>query len=381
MYTLHLSVYRRTLVQEIGGWRSEFDGAQDHDLALRLTERTDRVAHSSRTLYNWRAHAGSAALDDLAKPYAYERGVKAVEEHLRRTGIDAAAEALPIAGRYRVVYSPRRGERAAVVVPLPPHLGEETDLADHLKIISAAVARNRAESVRLVVVATDRTADVASETLGDRATVLKVGEGTWGSLARAGAASADADVLVLLETLCAPQISDWLEDLTGPLRHPGVCASSPLVLDHEGRVVHAGLALVRGLPLPIHPMAETAGEAVPPELTMVTNRSATAGVVAITRAALARAEATVGRRDHLALAALTAELTRAGGRVVCTPHSPWELLSRPLATDLEAMRVFALELTGRDDPYYNPRLWPDRAAHIVPQALQQTALRGEARLL
>ena len=98
-------------------------------------------------------------------------------------------------------------------------------------------------------------------------------------------------MLVLLEELCAPLTPDWLEELTGPLRDRGVCASSPLVIDRDDRVVHAGVALLRGLPLPVHLGANTAAEDVPPELTMVTNRSAAAGVVALTRAALDRARA------------------------------------------------------------------------------------------
>ena len=69
-YTCHLGVYRRALVAEVGGFRSEFDGSQDVDMILRLVERTDRIAHIPRILYHWRVHASSTAGGD-AKPYAY----------------------------------------------------------------------------------------------------------------------------------------------------------------------------------------------------------------------------------------------------------------------------------------------------------------------
>ena len=140
MYTLHLSVYRRTLIQEIGGWRSDFDGAQDHDLMLRLSERTDRIVHLPQTLYSWRAHAGSAALGELAKPQAYDRGLEAVQEHLHRAGVEAAVEALPIAGRFRVAYA-ARGERTAVVLPLRARLAEDPRLADHLRTVADRAGR------------------------------------------------------------------------------------------------------------------------------------------------------------------------------------------------------------------------------------------------
>jgi glycosyltransferase involved in cell wall biosynthesis len=379
MYTLHLSVYRRTLVQEIGGWRPAFDGAQDHDLLLRLSERTDSIVHLPQTLYSWRAHAGSAALGEVAKPQAYDRGVEAVAEHLRRIGVDAGAESLPVAGRYRVVYRPRSGERTAVVLPLPSRLAEEPGLADHLTDIADALQADRAEPPQLVVVAAEQTVGPATA-LSDRASVITVAGRTWGLMARAGAAATDAEVLFLLEDLCAPLKLDWLEELTGPLRDPGVCASSPLVIDGEGRVVHAGMALPRGLPLPVHHGTDTAGTDILPEVTMVTNRSAAAGVIAITRAALARGGGPDEQLDDLAVTALTARLTRDGGRVVCSPHAPWRLLGRPRAKDLEEVRAFAIEHAGRGDRYYNPRLWPDSGAHIVPRALQQTGLLSDIRV-
>ena len=67
-YTCHLGVYRRALVQEMGGFRSDFDGSQDVDMILRLTERSDRIAHIPRILYHWRAHADSTAGDARPSP-------------------------------------------------------------------------------------------------------------------------------------------------------------------------------------------------------------------------------------------------------------------------------------------------------------------------
>ena len=371
MYTLHFSVYRRALIEEIGGWRSEFDGAQDHDLMLRLSERSDRIFHLPKTLYSWRAHAGSAALGALAKPQAYERGLHAVVEHLRRTHIEATAEPLPIAGRFRVAYEPVAGHPTAVVIPLPPRLAGQADVADRLEAIAYALSASSFEPPQVVIVSANETIEVAAG-LGDRATLITGARGTWGSLAGAGAAATDATVLVFLEDLCAPLTSDWREELAGPIRDPRVCAASPLVLDANGRVVHAGVALLRGLPLPVHTGADTTGDDLAPELTMVTDRSAAAGVVAITRAALERGGGLDEQLDHLALTSLTARLTRDGERVACSPHAPWRLLGRPRPTAIDELRVFARDTAGRRDPYYNPRLWPDRAAHIVPRALHQT---------
>src|SRR6201999_539753 len=87
-YTCHLGVYRRALVNEIGGFRSEFDGSQDVDMILRLVERTDRIAHIPEILYHWRIHPASTAGGD-AKPYAYVAARNAIAAHLERSGIEA----------------------------------------------------------------------------------------------------------------------------------------------------------------------------------------------------------------------------------------------------------------------------------------------------
>lgn len=91
MYTGHLSVYRRSLVEQVGRLRAEFNGSQDHDLALRVTEIARRVSHIPAVLYHWRQSASSTALDPSSKDWAFEAGVRAVQAHLDRTGLDALA--------------------------------------------------------------------------------------------------------------------------------------------------------------------------------------------------------------------------------------------------------------------------------------------------
>ncbi|MEH1924684.1 glycosyltransferase [Nostoc sp.] len=86
MYTCHLGVYRRSLVNEIGGFRVGYEGSQDYDLVLRLTEKTDKIFHIPKILYHWRLHAGSTSASTTAKSYAYEAGFKALTDALSRRG-------------------------------------------------------------------------------------------------------------------------------------------------------------------------------------------------------------------------------------------------------------------------------------------------------
>lgn len=91
MYTGHLSVYRRSLVEQVGRLRAEFNGSQDHDLALRVTEVARRVSHIPQVLYHWRQSETSTALDPSSKDWAFEAGVRAVQDHLDRTNLEAVA--------------------------------------------------------------------------------------------------------------------------------------------------------------------------------------------------------------------------------------------------------------------------------------------------
>jgi len=92
MYTCHLSVIRRSLLEEVGGVREGFDGAQDYDLVLRVAERARGIVHVPGALYHWRALASSAASGGSAKPYAYDAGSRAIAEHLERVGFPAEHE-------------------------------------------------------------------------------------------------------------------------------------------------------------------------------------------------------------------------------------------------------------------------------------------------
>lgn len=87
MYMSHVFTVRRALFVDLGGFRSEFDGSQDYDFALRASERARHVGHIPRVLYHWRAIAGSTAVSGDAKPHSFAAGQRGVQEHLDRMGI------------------------------------------------------------------------------------------------------------------------------------------------------------------------------------------------------------------------------------------------------------------------------------------------------
>ncbi len=118
MYTCHLGVYRRSLVSEIGGFREGFEGSQDYDLVLRLTEKTENIFHIPDILYHWRIHARSTAAVAAAKPYAYEAGSKAIAEAIaRRNEPGEVIHNEDFPGVYTIRYEIREFKPVSIIIP------------------------------------------------------------------------------------------------------------------------------------------------------------------------------------------------------------------------------------------------------------------------
>ena len=118
-YVCHLSVIRTGLVREVGGFRTGFEGSQDHDLILRCTERLlpMQIHHVPKVLYHWRAIEGSTALTRDSKDYASAAGARAVEEHLLRTTGGAQVEELAH-GHFRVHWPlPEPAPKVSLIIP------------------------------------------------------------------------------------------------------------------------------------------------------------------------------------------------------------------------------------------------------------------------
>ena len=137
-YICHFCVIKKSLIEEMGGLRSEFDGAQDYDLVFRCVEKTI-TAHVPRILYHWRVHQVSTADNPISKTYAFEAGQRAIEAHLLRCG--EHAEVLPELDRgfYRVRYKVQGNPKISILIPNKDHV---KDLEKCLQSISKSIYKN-----------------------------------------------------------------------------------------------------------------------------------------------------------------------------------------------------------------------------------------------
>lgn len=122
-YICHFTVFKRTLLDEVGLFDPACDGSQDHDMVLRLTEKAQRVAHIPEILYYWRAHAGSVAESIGVKPYVIEAGVRAVKKQLERLGLEGeVAPVRPGMTVYRTGYAIKGTPKVSILILNYEHL-------------------------------------------------------------------------------------------------------------------------------------------------------------------------------------------------------------------------------------------------------------------
>lgn len=254
MYTCHFSVLRASMVRELGGFHEGYEGSQDHDLVLRVTERARRVVHIPQVLYHWRVVPGSAAGDPHAKPYAWVAGVKAVQAHLDRVGIEGAVDFGPGQGTYRITRRLDRDVRISVVIPTAGAEGlvwgqRRTYVVEAVRSL---LERGGHPDVEIVVVHDNGTPTRTLEQLQDLArsqlTLVPYAKPfNFSEKCNVGVLASHGEVVVIMNDDTEIDSDDFLVQLAAPLFEPGVGMTGAQLLHADGTVQHGGLALDRRL--------------------------------------------------------------------------------------------------------------------------------------
>ena len=223
MYVCHLSVVRRNLIDELGGFRAGFDGSQDYDLMLRVTERARRVGHVRKLLYHWRMAADSVANNAAAKPYAYDAGGRAIAAHLERIGAAATVTRLEsFPGNYEIERLIAHPPSVEILVPNTGATGRV--YGTHRDHHSATVS-----SLRL---ATDYPRfSITAQAVDGKSRAAFFNEMTGQS---------KADIVVLASEFLEVDNPQWLRRLVAALEDPAVAAASGLTYSADSRIEHAG---------------------------------------------------------------------------------------------------------------------------------------------
>jgi len=243
MYTCHLGVYRKKVLDGIGGFREGFEGSQDYDLTLRFVEKAGRICHVPRVLYHWRTTPGSTATDLDKKGYAHTAGKKAITDYLGRNDIDAAVEdgAWPTSYhiKRKILYSPM----VSIIIPT-------RDNADVLRrCVESIIRKADYKNFELIIVNNDsknkETYDYFEE-LRDKniARVLEYDHPfNFSAINNLAAKSARGDVLLFLNNDMEVINPGWLSAMLEHVQRKEVGAVGCKLLYPNGMVQHAGVVL------------------------------------------------------------------------------------------------------------------------------------------
>ena len=246
-YICHIFVVKKSLTDETGLLRSEFDGAQDFDFILRCCEKAKKITHIPKVLYHWRCHMDSTAADPSSKAYAYEAGRKAVREHYQRLGIDAKVEMTERPGWYRSHVKVQGNPLISVIIPNKDH-------TDDLELCLFSMTRKSTyRNYEILIVENNSEKEETFEyyrKLPDRYPKARVltweKEFNYSAINNFAAKEAKGEYLLFLNNDVEILTPDWMEEMLQNCQQENVAAVGAKLYYPDDTIQHAGVVLGLG---------------------------------------------------------------------------------------------------------------------------------------
>ena len=245
-YICHFFVVRKSIVEKAGGFRKEFDGAQDYDFIFRCTENAGEVLHVPEILYHWRTHKASTADNPASKMYAFEAGKRAIEAHLERTGTKGEVSHTQDLGFYRVKYPVQGKPLVSVIIP---NKDEKETLQTCLEMLEKNTGYQNFE---IIIVENNSTTDEIFRYYKELSRNRKIHLLRWGkefiysAINNFAAAHAKGEYLLFLNNDVKSINPDWLEEMLGVCQRPEVGGVGAKLIYPDNTIQHAGCVIGMG---------------------------------------------------------------------------------------------------------------------------------------
>ena len=246
-YICHIFVVRKSLTDETGMLRSEFDGAQDFDFILRCCEKAKKITHIPKVLYHWRCHMDSTAADPSSKAYAYEAGRKAIREHYQRMGIDAKVDMTERPGWYRSHIKVQGNPMVSIIIPNKDH-------TDDLELCLFSMSRKSTyRNYEVLIVENNSEKEETFEyykKLPERYPKVRVltweKEFNYSAINNFAAKEAQGEYLLFLNNDVEILTPDWIEEMLQNCQQENVAAVGVKLYYPDDTIQHAGVVLGLG---------------------------------------------------------------------------------------------------------------------------------------
>lgn len=371
-YICHLTVFSKALLDQVGGFRKEFDGSQDYDMILRLSEKAQKIVHIPEVLYFWRAHAESTANDISAKTYCMDAAKKALAEHLNRIGLKGTVSDAKVLSWYRISYELTGSPMISIVIPNMDHI-------DLLKrCIDSILEKTTYDNYEILVVENNSKKQETFDYYAEIEKNEKIRILTWdkefnySAINNFGVRHAKGEYVLLLNNDVEVITNDWLQEMLMYAQRDDVGAVGAKLYYPDNRVQHAGVILgIGGVAGHSHKYYAREDAGYFGRLVVTQNLSA---VTAACMLMPKKVYDEVGGLDEGYQVAfndvdLCMKIRQAGYNIIYTPYAElyhYESISRGMEDTPEKVERFNSEVErfmGKwsaqleaGDPYYNPNL-------------------------
>ncbi len=244
-YICHFSIFKKELMKKLNGFKTNYDGAQDYDIFLRMSEIVEpkNIKHISRILYHWRVHNESTAkLDSNAKNYAFEAGKKAIEDHLKRVGLKGKVSNGCIDGIYRIDYEITGNPKVSIIIPNKD--GKET-----LKVcVDSILEKSTYKNYEIVIVENNSETEEIFEYYKELEKNKKIrivkypNKGfNYSAIINCGVKNSEGEFVVQLNNDTEILTTNWLELLIGFAQREDVGAVGAKLYYPDETIQHAGI--------------------------------------------------------------------------------------------------------------------------------------------
>ncbi len=245
-YICHMFVVKKELVDKIGVFNPDYDGAQDYDFIFRCIENANSIYHIAKVLYHWRYHVNSTAGNPESKLYAFEAGKRAIEAHYDRLGIDAVVEMGENLGFYKTTYDIKDNPLVSIVIPNKDHI---SDLDKCIKSINEKTTYSNYE---IVVIENNSTEKETFDYYGEieKASNIKIvywkDEFNYSAINNFGVQHADGEYILFLNNDTEVINDEWLSQMVGFCQREEVGIVGARLYFDDNTIQHAGVVVGYG---------------------------------------------------------------------------------------------------------------------------------------
>lgn len=244
-FICHFSVFKKELMDKLGGFRSEYDGAQDYDILLRMSEETNKIVHIPKILYHWRVHALSTAkAGGTAKPYAYEAGIKAIQDHINRLGLKGTVEQGNTLGTYKINYEVIGNPKVSIIIPNKDYINTLKVCLNSLKKLTTY------ENYEIIVVENNSEESETFEYYKkiDGKDKIKVvyfpeKEFNYSKIINFGVKNSTGDYIIQLNNDTELMTPNWIQEMLGFAQREDVGAVGVELFYPDNTIQHAGIII------------------------------------------------------------------------------------------------------------------------------------------